>query len=230
MTRSPLQRKLAIFVKVAIMPPIELLLAFALAALVMNLSPGPSNLYVMARSIGQGTSAGIVAALGLALGGMVHVVATTLGIAAVFEYSPLAYSVLKVAGAAYLIYLGLGYLIQRQSAEGAEGPARRKPHMRILRESMLVEITNPKTALFFLALLPQFVVPEAGPVAPQLLLLGLIVTASAIPCDVFVAMASGRAARWLAHNRRAQDCQQRLSGSILVGLGGYILFDEVRGS
>ncbi len=209
------------------MPPFELLLAFTAAALVMNLSPGPSNLYVMARSIGQGTRAGVVAALGLALGAMVHVIATTFGIAAIFEYSPMAYTALKLAGAAYLIYLGIGYLTGPADATGAAAPVPPKPPAQILRESMLVEITNPKTALFFLALLPQFVAPEAGPVAPQLLLLGLIATISAIPCDVTVAVASGRAARWLARNARAQVFQQRLSGSILVGLGGYILFDEV---
>lgn len=210
------------------MPPIELLLTFTVAALLMSLSPGPSNLYVMARSIGQGTKAGVVAAVGLALGSMVHVIATTLGVAAIFEYSPLAYTVVKLAGAAYLIYLGVRYLIARPEIADAAAPARRMPHGRILRESMLVEITNPKTALFYLALLPQFVAPEAGPVAPQLLLLGLIATFSAIPCDVIVAMASGRAARWLARNERAQVLQQRLSGGILFGLGGYILFEEAR--
>lgn len=210
------------------MPPIELLLTFTVAALLMSLSPGPSNLYVMARSIGQGTKAGVVAAIGLALGAMVHVVATTLGVAAIFEYSPFAYTVLKLAGAAYLIYLGVRYLTARPETAGATAPIRHTPHGRILRESMLVEITNPKTALFFLALLPQFVVPEAGPVAPQLLLLGLISTFAAIPCDVAVAVASGRAARWLARNERAQVLQQRLSGSILLGLGGYILFEEAR--
>ena len=186
------------------MPPIEILLAFAVAALVMNLSPGPSNLYVMARSIGQGTGAGIVAALGLALGSMVHVVATTLGIAAVFEYSPLAYTALKVAGAAYLIYLGIDYLRRRESAAQTDGPVRRRPHMRILRESMLVEITNPKTALFFLAFLPQFADVAAGPLAPQILLLGMIVTLSGLPCDALVAALSGRAGRLLTASSLAR--------------------------
>ena len=210
------------------MPPIELLLAFTFAALLMSLSPGPSNLYVMARSIGQGTQAGIVAAVGLAIGSMVHVIATTLGVAAIFKYSPLAYTVLKLIGAAYLIYLGIRYLTTRPEAADAGTVAPGMSRGRILRESMLVEITNPKTALFYLALLPQFVAPEAGPVAPQLLLLGLIATFSAIPCDVTVAVASGRAARWLARNERAQVLQQRISGGILLGLGGYILFEEAR--
>ena len=92
-----------------------------------------------------------------------------------------------------------------------------------------MEITNPKTALFFLALLPQFVVPEAGPVAPQLLALGLIVTLTAIPCDVAVAVASGRVAGWMANNPRAQALQQRISGAVLIGLGGYILLDQAAG-
>ncbi len=209
------------------MPSLEVLAAFALAALVMNLSPGPSNLYVMARSIGQGAAAGYVAALGLALGSMVHVVATTLGVAAVFAYSPHAYSMLKIAGAGYLIYLGVRYLTAKPDASAGVAAARQKSYLKILRESLLVEVTNPKTALFFLALLPQFVAAEAGPVAPQLLLLGLIVTLSAIPCDLAVAAAAGRVAGWMAESGRAQRLQQVLSGSILLGLGGYILLDEV---
>jgi threonine/homoserine/homoserine lactone efflux protein len=211
------------------MPSIEILVAFTAAALLMNLSPGPSNFYVMARSIGQGTRSGVVAALGLALGSVVHVVATTFGIAAIFEYSPLAYTALKLVGAGYLIYLGYCYVTAGSAAAAPDAQLRHKPQSAILRESMLVEITNPKTALFFLALLPQFVVPEAGPVAPQLLLLGLIVTVSAIPCDVVVALAAGRAAGWFARNQRAQIIQQRISGGILLGLGGYILFEEARG-
>ena len=99
----------------------------------------------------------------------------------------------------------------------------------VFRESVVVEATNPKTALFFLALLPQFVDPAAGPVAPQFLLLGLIVTVSAIPCDMLVAVAAARVSQWLIRHEQAQVIQERVSGSILLGLGGYIVAAELVG-
>jgi len=100
---------------------------------------------------------------------------------------------------------------------------------KIFRQSVLVEVSNPKTALFFIALLPQFIDPLAGPAAPQFLLLGMIVTLSAIPCDLFVTFFANKAAGWLQGNESAQRWQDRLSGSILTALGLYVLLDEVRG-
>jgi len=212
------------------MPSIEVLLGFTLAALIMNLSPGPSNLYVMARAVAQGARGGLVAAAGLAVGSLVHVFAAVFGLAAVFQYSPLAYTVFKLAGAAYLIYLGISYW---RAGPASVDPAERVPAKSltaVFRESVIVEATNPKTALFFLALLPQFVDPSAGPVAPQFLLLGLIVTLSAIPCDVLVAISAARVSQWLIRHERAQVIQERVSGSILLGLGGYIMATELVGS
>ena len=98
----------------------------------------------------------------------------------------------------------------------------------IFKESVLVEVTNPKTALFFLALLPQFVVPEAGPAAPQFLLLGLIVTLSAIPCDLFVTFFASRAATVINGNPSIQSWQDRVSGTILISLGAYVLLSDSR--
>ncbi|MEM7292301.1 MAG: LysE family translocator [Pseudomonadota bacterium] len=210
------------------MPSLEILLAFTAAALLMNISPGPSNFYVMARAIAQGSYAGIVASLGLAVGTIVHVAATVLGLSALFEHSPLLYTAVKLAGALYLIYLGLSYWRSKEStASGTIKPTDQKPLKAVFYESVVVEVTNPKTALFFLALLPQFVVPEAGPVSYQLLVLGLIVTASALPCDILVAVSSSKLAGWLAANKKAQLIQERVSGSILIGMGGYILTNEI---
>ena len=211
------------------MPSFEVLLGFTVAALVMNLSPGPSNLYVMARAVSQGAHGGLVAAAGLAVGSLVHVFAAVFGLAVVFQYSPLAYTVFKLAGAGYLIYLGVSYW---RAGPASLGEAQRLPVKSlatVFRESVIVEATNPKTALFFLALLPQFVDPAAGPVAPQFLLLGLIVTVSAIPCDVLVAVAAARVSQWLIRHERAQVIQERVSGSILLGLGGYIVAAEFAG-
>jgi threonine/homoserine/homoserine lactone efflux protein len=206
------------------MPSVEILIAFTAAALVMNLSPGPSNLYVMARAIAQGAKGGIVAAMGLAVGSMVHVVATALGLSALFKHSPTLYMTVKIAGALYLIYLGISYWMAKDSG-GSEGfrETGEKPLSSVFLQSIVVEVTNPKTALFFIALLPQFVVPGSGPVSQQLLILGIIVTVSALPCDILVAVSSSTVARWLVRNERAQMVQDRISGSILLGMGGYIL-------
>src|SRR5262249_29262839 len=179
------------------MPSIHSLFVFPLAAAAMNISPGPSNLYVMSRSLAQGPRAGLVAALGLATGSLFHVTATALGLSVVLRYSPALYAAVKLVGAAYLIFLGLRLLMSKGAAFAAAPNARHRPHGRIFRESIVVEILNPKTALFFLAFLPQFADPGAGPLAPQLLLLGGIVMLTAIPCDAFVALAAGAAANAL---------------------------------
>ncbi len=210
------------------MPSIEVLIAFTTAALVMNMSPGPSNLYVMARAIAQGARGGIAAAAGLATGSLVHVAAAVLGLSALFVHSPTLYTIIKLIGAGYLVYLGINYW--RSSFKGTQESApslAEKPLTDVFRESVLVEITNPKTALFFLAFLPQFVTPEQGPVAPQLLILGLIVTLSAIPCDILVAVSSSRVAAWLLRHPAAPAIQDRISGTILFGMGAYIAIDEM---
>ena len=209
------------------MPSVDVLIAFTFAALLMNISPGPSNLYVIARSIAQGTLGGLVAAMGLAVGSMVHVIATVLGLSVIFSQSPTVYLIVKLLGAAYLIYLGINYW--RASNKGHKQAVKavtKKPLLSVFYESIVVEVTNPKTALFFIALLPQFVSPEEGPIAMQFLVLGLIVTLSAIPCDILVAVSASKAARWLLSNQRAQQIQERLSGSMLMAMGAYIVADE----
>jgi len=204
------------------MPHLETLLVFTLAALAMNISPGPSNLYVMSRSLAQGTSAGLVAAAGLATGSLFHVTVTSLGLAVILKYSPLAFLVMKLAGAAYLVFLGARMLLAKSAALSPDALMPKKPLGAVFRQSCLVEILNPKTALFFLAFLPQFADPKAGPLAPQLLLLGAIVTVTAIPCDALVAILSGKAADLLKRRPIFQKLQNWISGSVLVGLGATI--------
>lgn len=204
------------------MPTPQTLLIFTLAALAMNISPGPSNLYVMSRSLAQGTSAGLVAAGGLATGSLFHVTVTSLGLAVILKYSPLAFTAMKLGGAGYLIFLGLRMLLTKSTPLAADALLAKKPLSRVFRESCVVEILNPKTALFFLAFLPQFADPKAGPLAPQLLLLGVIVTLTAIPCDALVAVLSGKAADLLRRRPIFQRLQNWISGSVLVGLGATI--------
>ncbi len=135
-------------------------------------------------------------------------------------------SLLKLAGAGYLIYLGLTYLLAPRPVAGALGTATPKPHRKIFLESSLVEILNPKTALFFLASLPQFADVEAGPLAPQILLLGLIVTLTAIPCDAAVAALSGRPPRLWSASPPIQRIGNWVSGSILIGLAAFVAFSR----
>ena len=204
------------------MPTWETLLVFTAAAFVLTASPGPSNLYVLARSVSQGHRAGYVAALGLAAGGLVHVAGAALGLAALFHHSATAFTIVKYVGAAYLVWLGIQCLrdgTRRQPVDLVDTKIAPRSHGRIFRESALVEILNPKVALFFLAFLPQFVDPAAGPIALQTLVLGLIVTATALPCDLFVAWASGRIAGLLRRQPIWMRLQNFLSGTILIGLG-----------
>ena len=205
------------------MPGFETLVVFTVAALVMNISPGPSNFYVMAQSVARGPAGGFVAAAGLATGSLVHVAAAALGLSAVFLYSPVAFTVVKFVGAAYLIYLGIQHFRTGagNGSDIAETPV--KPFRRIFLESIMVEALNPKTALFFLAFLPPFVDVAAGPPGPQILLLGLIVTATAIPCDGAVALAAGSTARLFLLNRTWRRFRDWVSGSVLVGLGIFIV-------
>ena len=206
------------------MPSLEALLIFTAAALVLNISPGPSNFYVLSRSLAQGTPAGLVATAGLAAGSLVHVAAAALGLSAIFLYSPFAYGLLKLAGAGYLIYLGITYLTSPRLAPGRLETATPKPFRTIFWQSSLVEVLNPKTALFFLAFLPQFADVEAGPLAPQILLLGMIVTLSGLPCDATMAALSGRAGRLLTASSLIQRSLNWVSGSILIGLGVVLAF------
>lgn len=205
-------------------PSWETLLVFMAAVLVLVVSPGPSNLYVMARTIGQGMRGGLLATFGLALGGLVHVAGAALGLSVIFQYSPLLYTVVKIAGALYLIWLGIGLL--RAKADGGGDPAalvgQAKTDRRILVESALVEILNPKVALFFLAFLPQFVEPAAGSVALQLLFLGGLVTLVAMTSDLVYALLAGRAASRFRESQRARRLLDRISGTALVGLGAWM--------
>jgi threonine/homoserine/homoserine lactone efflux protein len=206
------------------MPSNETLLVFTAAALFMNLSPGPSNFYVLARSVGQGVDAGLMAAFGLAVGSFAHVLAAAFGLSLLFEMAPVLYTGLKFIGAGYLIYLGLRMIFAKvEPSPAMEAVGRTRS--RILRESVLVEVLNPKTALFFIAFLPQFVDP-AAPMPMQILLLGLIVTVTALPCDIAVALGGRRAARWLRGNMAVQRLQNRVSGGILVSLGAYVAFED----
>ncbi|KID58813.1 hypothetical protein JF50_02860 [Pseudoalteromonas luteoviolacea] len=209
------------------MPPIEVLVAFSVVCFLLSITPGPSILYIMARSISQGPIAGVSAASGMAIGSFVYVVATVLGLATIFKYSPIAYTGLKMAGAMYLVYIGWQYF--KPAEQTADSPSlSKKNNFAIMKQSLVVELTNPKTALFFLAFLPQFVSSEDAQVSTQLLILGAIYTLITLCCDISIALLSGKLGRMLNKNNHSNHWQDKLAGSVMFILAGVIGFESLK--
>jgi threonine/homoserine/homoserine lactone efflux protein len=193
---------------------------FITAALLLLLAPGPAVLYIVARSVEQGRAAGLISVLGIGLGSLAHIALAALGLSALLLASSLAFTLVKFAGAAYLIWLGLRSLLSRdRSPVDSAGALQRTGLARIFWQGAVVNVLNPKTALFFLAFLPQFVDPARGPVALQILLLGTIFTGLAVASDSLYALAAGSLGRRLQHDRRLALLQKRLSGLVMIALG-----------
>lgn len=202
------------------MPPLETLLAFAVATALFAYFPGPALLYTAAQTLARGRRAGFMAAFGIHVGCYAHVIAAAAGLSAVFRHVPEAYLALKFAGAAYLIWLGIGMFRRPKQATDATPAAPPKSARRAFLDSVVVELLNPKVAIFFIAFLPQFVDPSASfPLWAQFLILGTLVNLTFSSADVVTVLTAsfvmgkmkrsgsgGRAMRWLA-------------GSLLVGLG-----------
>jgi threonine/homoserine/homoserine lactone efflux protein len=192
---------------------------FVSAALVLLLIPGPAVLYIVGRSIEQGRLAGFVSCLGITTATLVHITAATLGLSAILASSALAFSVVKYAGAAYLIWLGLKKIFGRPTANGVEAALPRVSHARLFREGFIVNLLNPKTALFFLAFLPQFVEVGRGHVAMQVAFLGLLFATLALITDGCYALAAGTAGGWLKRSRIYLRFERYVTGALLIGLG-----------
>ena len=204
------------------MPDAAHLIAFAVAATTIALIPGPGILYVLARSLGGGRNEGLRSTAGTGIGGLVHVAAAAAGLSAIIATSATAFTVVKYLGAAYLIWLGRKALFRRSHeapsvAAGGTAPTTSNA----LRQGVLTEVLNPKTALFFLTFLPQFCQPENGPVAVQVLVLGAVSVGLNTLIDVAVAFAAGGISRRLRERPTMWRRQQVATGSILIGLGAY---------
>ena len=195
-----------------------LLLGFVAASLVVLLIPGPGVVYVVARSAAQGYRAGLMSVLGLSTGAFVHVIAATVGLSAILLASATAFSMVKLLGAAYLIYLGLRTILDRRSRPGIETLA---PHSlrRIFWDGVVISVLNPKIAVFFLAYLPQFVDPALGNATGQILLLGVIYVCLALTTDGGYALLAGRIRQWLSGRWARGPLPRYLSGGIFIGLG-----------
>lgn len=191
---------------------------FAAAALALLVVPGPSVLYIVTRSIHQGKRAGLVSVLGIHLGTLVHITAATAGLSALLVSSASAFTAVKLAGAAYLIGLGLWTLLSRDSDAEMSLVGERRLR-RVFAQGVVVNVLNPKTALFFLAFLPQFVDPHRGHATVQIALLGLIFAALGMVTDSVWAVGAGAAGDVLRRSRRFAHVQRYVSGTVFVGLG-----------
>jgi threonine/homoserine/homoserine lactone efflux protein len=199
------------------MPEPHTFLLFAGASVLVLVAPGPSVLYVVTRSVAQGGRAGAVSVLGVGLGNFTHAVAAAIGLSALVASSAVAFSVVKYAGAAYLIYLGVRALLGRGDPPLTAAGSPRTDR-RLFWEGFVVDFLNPKVALFYLAFLPQFIDPGQGAVAPQMLLLGAVFTALGLLSDGTYALTAGAFGRRL-RSSRFESRLRRGSGAVFVGLG-----------
>ena len=205
------------------MPDLSTFIIFAAASLALTLVPGPAVLYIVARGVEGGRPASLVSVLGVTTGGVLHTAFAAVGLSAILASSATAFAVVKWVGVAYLVYLGLRRI--RAPDEGGENtshPVESEPLTRIFRQAVLVDLLNPKVALFFLAFLPQFVDPSRGAAWTQILALGLTFAAVGLLTDSLYALVSGSAADWLKRKSDSASFrrgQRYLSGGVYLALG-----------
>ncbi|MCC7310596.1 MAG: LysE family translocator [Sulfuritalea sp.] len=199
-------------------PPWPLFSAFLLASFVLAVTPGPGVLYIVTRSLVQGRRSGLVSVAGVALGNLGNAFAASVGLAALFAVSSLAFSVIKYAGALYLVFLGVQMLRSSPVENSATTPTAASL-TRVFRDGFVVALLNPKTALFFAAFLPQFLTPNAPPMF-QSMTLGSLFVAIAAATDSAYALAAGAVAPVL-RGSLARGIGRRLGGSVFIGLGVF---------
>lgn len=204
-----------------------LLGVFVLACLALTLTPGPDMMYVMSRSIGQGRAAGLLSVLGVIAGSSVHALGAGLGLSKIFAWSPLAYDILRYAGAAYLAWLAYRAFTAGDAYFGvsAKAPALWRT---IFSQAMLSNLLNPKVALFYLSFLPQFIRPEAGSVAVQIFVLALVLNLVTLVVKGLVALFAGGMGDWLAARPRFRRWQRWFMGSVMAALAIRIVLPDKR--
>jgi threonine/homoserine/homoserine lactone efflux protein len=200
------------------MPTPSTVAVFLVAAVALAVVPGPAVTYIITQSIDQGRRAGLVSALGVATGGLVHVAAATVGLSALIASSAKAFTVVKLVGAAYLIVVGIRRILARDESED-EQRGLRAPLANVYRQGVVVNVLNPKTALFFLAFLPQFVDPARGAVWPQVAFLGTLFVLVAVLSDMTYALVSDAIAGRLRRTGTGARLRRWLAGSVFVALG-----------
>lgn len=221
----------------AIAMPLDpaLLAAYLLACLVLVLTPGPDMMFVLGQTLSGGPQRGWAAVLGIVCGAFCHIAAAALGVAAILAAEPMLFSLLRLTGAAYLVWLGFGALRAAWRGEAGIAPAAQAPcpretrlagQGRIVLQGMLTNLLNPKVALFFLAFLPQFVAPGLAPAWLQMLLLGPLLPLLAVPLFAVLIAGAGRAVGRLNRSARATRWLNGLAGTIFLGLGLRLLLDR----
>jgi threonine/homoserine/homoserine lactone efflux protein len=196
------------------------------AAILLAVAPGPGMLYVLARALGGGRREGLLSALGTFLGGMVHVFAAAAGVSVVLAKSAMAFAVVKYLGAGYLCLLGIRMILDARKSNDnpslADQPRRRNP----FGQGVMTEMLNPKTALFFLSFIPQFVNRELGHVFIQFVLLGTLSVMLNTSADIAVTLLAGPLGQRLRNSVRLRRRQRTLTGAVMIGLGTYLAFSE----
>ena len=198
---------------------IENFWVFALTGLLLNLTPGNDMMYIIARSSGQGTRAGVVSALGIGAGCINHIIAAVVGLSALISQSAIAFDVVKYIGAAYLIYLGIKSLLTKKKALTIDKSLQQLSYRKIFWQGVLTNVLNPKVALFFLAFLPQFIEIQKGNASLQILFLGVWFDIVGTIVNILVALLFGKIGVWLSKSPAFVQWQERITGIILVALG-----------
>ena len=205
------------------------LILFVIASLVLLVAPGPAIFYIVARSVQQGSKAGVVSAAGVVTGGFIHVVAGTIGLSALLLSSAIAFSVVKYLGALYLVLLGLRTLFGKESRDAPEMYFESRMLWRIYRDGIIVNLLNPKVILFFVAFLPQFVEPSRGNPSLQFLFLGVILVTMGFVTDSVYALTADIVSRWFRRNTGRFPMHRWLAGSVYLVLGAFTaLFEPAR--
>jgi len=199
-------------------------LLFAFASLMLNITPGNDMMYVASRSTGQGTRAGIISALGIMAGCLVHITAAVAGLSAVLVRSATAFDVIKYIGAAYLIYLGVKSLLKKATPLKLQDKMEPVSYGKIFWQGVITNVLNPKVALFFLAFLPPFINIKAAHPQWQILFLGVWFDCSGTVVNILVAILFGRMGDWLVRSQRFARIQEKITGIILIGLGFKVAF------
>jgi threonine/homoserine/homoserine lactone efflux protein len=194
------------------------LLVFVPVTIILVVTPGPNTLYIIARGLHGGYRAGLVSCLGILLATLIHIAGAAVGLTALLSSSTLVFNIIKYAGAAYLIWIGLKTLATRKQTESISAMRRQSPGA-VFYQAFLVNLLNPKTALFFLAFLPQFVDSSLGRVTPQLILLGMILACFGTTSDCTYALLAGRVGKWLRDNLKLLQLLRFVAGCVYLGLG-----------
>ncbi len=198
---------------------------FVLAVLILNLTPGPDMMFSAVSGMRNGARAGLISALGIGVGGLVHATLAAVGVTALIASSDIAYHALRVAGALYLLWLGISAFFEKSAADQAEIPQNLTARG-LFFKGFVTNVLNPKVGLFFIAFLPQFIDPSSDQLALQVFLMGCFVSFSGTIINGTAGLIAGRAGQWASGNPRIRKTISRVSGGVLMGLGVRLLFLE----